>query len=278
MPESNADAEEQSQPRRERSSLRETADEMIFVFLIFMFVSVFLVEHYKIPSGSMTPTLLGGKVARPDLNDDGKPDLVYWKGSLEEAPLSFVQGEERLVAAPEIVPTQEQSKQWLEDRQVRLVNNRILVNKMSFWFRPPRVGDIAVFKVPEAIWKREAPIYIKRVVGEPGQTLTFDAEGALEIDGGRVTEPAFFQTQRYETRLYNMQPGFDYQDEIDYQREGLGRERIVCIRPDEDNYYMFGDNTRGSLDSRYWGGVPERNFRGVAFLRVYPFGQFARLE
>jgi signal peptidase I len=42
--------------------------------------------------------------------------------------------------------------------------------------------------------------------------------------------------------------------------------------------FVMGDNTLGSLDSRYWGGVPTENLKGRAFLRVWPLRRLGRIH
>ena len=42
-------------------------------------------------------------------------------------------------------------------------------------------------------------------------------------------------------------------------------------RMGEGEYYACGDNSDNSLDSRYWGAVPERNLRGVGSCVFWPF-------
>lgn len=250
------------------SVIREWADTLVIAFVATMFVRIFMLELFKIPSGSMTPTLIGtapgGGVATADINRDGKPDMVLLQA--DGPRLAFVNDGHRLIAQPGA-----EIPDGLVGRQR---NDRILVNKMAFWFHPPRRGDIVVFKVPPAIYKPEAPIFIKRCVGLPGEVLSFDAEGKLVVDGRPVADPDFFDTQRY-------RPFVDWAyariPEISYAVGGV-QARIQSIHVPQDKVYVFGDNTASSLDSRYWGGVLTDNVKGRAFFRYWPLSQMKFLK
>jgi signal peptidase I len=239
--------------------LREWADALMVAFVATMFFRIFFVELFKIPSGSMTPTLIGGQIARADLNNDGHPDLVFYPESRQPPMVFLNDGQDHLLAqfgaevpAAGIIPHER--------------FDRILVNKMSYWFRNLQRGDIVVFKVPEQIWAKDKPIYIKRCVGLPGEELSFDGSGHLIVNGDRVTEPEFFSYWRY--LPYVDTPHADI-PEITYTDYG-GDKCIQRIHVPGNKIYVFGDNTQGSLDSRYWGGVPLNNVKGRAFFRYWP--------
>jgi signal peptidase I len=53
-------------------------------------------------------------------------------------------------------------------------------------------------------------------------------------------------------------------------------EGVVCKVP-EGHYFMMGDNRDNSLDSRYWGFVPDRNIVGKAFFVWMNFGNLKRI-
>src|SRR5262245_59343474 len=82
--------------------LRQTADELFFVFCIVMFFKLFLVDLYKIPTGSMTPTLIGGRIAELDINQDKLKDLAYWLAEeRDERTIQFLRQPDGHLAAPE---------------------------------------------------------------------------------------------------------------------------------------------------------------------------------
>ena len=179
-----------------------------------------------------------------------------------------------------------------------LINDLILVNKFHYGVRLPVInlkvlnnnspqrGDVMVFRYPP----KPSLDYIKRVVGVPGDEVAY-LNKKLTINGNPLTKtalPDFFDedTMRYAkqfdevtgTRRYRLLndedrpafiPGtedFPFKQNCRYSSEG-----VVCKVP-EGHYFMMGDNRDNSLDSRYWGFVPEKNIVGKAFFVWMNFG------
>ena len=184
-----------------------------------------------------------------------------------------------------------------------LVGDLILVNKFTYGVRlpvihtkltegaAPRRGDVMVFRYPP----RPSLDYIKRVVGVPGDEVAY-LNKRLTLNGQPVPTaalPDFFDkdAMRYakqfeETlgdkrhRVLNDEdrpafiPGaedFPFKDSCRYSVEG-----VTCKVP-AGHYFMMGDNRDNSLDSRYWGFVPDRNIVGKAFFVWMNFGDFKRI-
>ena len=211
------------------------------VIISVFFLRSFIVEPFKIPSGSMIPTLLVG-------------DLILVN--------KFHYG-------------------------LRLP---VLNTKITEGDKPQR-GDVMVFRYPP----KPSLDYIKRVVGVPGDTVAY-LNKRLTINGQAVpTEsvPEFFDEdamryfKQYEEKLGSQShrllndeqrpafvpgadkfPGFE---NCDYTIEG-----VTCKVP-EGHYFMMGDNRDNSMDSRYWGFVPEKNIVGKAFFVWMNFGNLKRV-
>jgi len=184
-----------------------------------------------------------------------------------------------------------------------LVGDLILVNKFEYGLRlpvlntkitegtAPKRGDVMVFRFPP----KPSLDYIKRVVGVPGDTVAY-LNKRLTINGQVLDTnavPDFFDedSMRYfkqfeedmgtvKHRVLNDDsrpafiPGadeFEFKQNCQYSVEG-----VVCKVP-EGHYFMMGDNRDNSLDSRYWGFVPDKNIVGKAFFVWMNFGNLKRI-
>jgi signal peptidase I len=263
-------------------SVRQWTDELVFVFLLVSFFQTFVLGRYKIPSSSMTPTLLGSEEKRygdVDVDGDNERDLILRSGLYSYDV--YLRANDRYHYAGLVDPGPDR-KLWLD--QLQKQQDGILVAKFSYWFSPPKRGNIVVFKTPAHIFERDKPVYIKRVVGLPGETLTFphapgvagheNNMGYLAVNGERVTTPSFFKNQLYE--CWNMpltikddRPHSGY---ATYADHGL-RTDLLRVDVPPESVYVLGDNTVGSVDSRYWGKVALDRLRGRAFFR-YNFCYF----
>lgn len=197
----------------------EWAKSFQVAILVFLFVRAFIVEAFKIPSGSMERTLLVGDFLLVN-------KLVY-------------------------------------GAEVPFTNRRLPA------FREPRLGDVVVFQWPQDPTKN----FVKRLVGMPGDTLAME-NGTL-IRNGRVVRESY---------VVHTDPGMDPSgEEFRWQRNHLVRtaEAQVGYHPSRNNwgpivvtprhYFMLGDNRDNSLDSRYWGFVPDSLVRGRPLVVYYSF-------
>jgi len=146
-----------------------------------------------------------------------------------------------------------------------LIGDRILVNRFIYGLRipfttirffkfvKPKRGDIIVFNYPEDT-KRA---FIKRLVGLPGDTI--------EIKNGKI----YVNSQPFE---HPSTKNTYYYNRGDY---GLIGQKIVVPK---DSYYVLGDNSRSSRDSRYWGFVKDKYLIGNAFLIYWPLKRIRTIK
>lgn len=213
------------------------------VIIAVFFLRSFLFEPFKIPSGSMIPTLLVG-------------DLILVN--------KFTYG----VRLP-------------------VINTKIIDGNT------PQRGDVMVFRYPP----KPNLDYIKRVVGVPGDTVAYQNK-RLTINGQPVPTtalPEYFDEDavRYfkqfeesvgdkKHRLLNddtRRAGFLEQEigEFPFRKNcSYTVEGVTCTVP-QGHYFMMGDNRDNSMDSRYWGFVPEQNIVGKAFFVWMNFGNLKRI-
>ncbi len=217
-----------------------TAGLFPVIAMVFLLRS-FLFEPFKIPSGSMIPTLLVG-------------DLILVN--------KFTYG-------------------------IRLP----VINKKITDGNPVQRGDVVVFRYPP----QPSMDYIKRVVAIPGDEVAY-LNKRLTINGQPVATnalPDFFDQdamryfkqfdeqlgeQRHRIIVNSDAPAF-IQGASNFQGRELCRysvEGVRCKVP-EGQYFMMGDNRDNSLDSRYWGFVPDANIVGRAFFVWMNFGNLKRI-
>ncbi|MBI4780688.1 MAG: signal peptidase I [Oscillatoriophycideae cyanobacterium NC_groundwater_1537_Pr4_S-0.65um_50_18] len=138
------------------------------------------------------------------------------------------------------------------------VNDRLMVEKISYLLHPPEREDIVVFWPPDNVSEicqgipnpsKQKDAFIKRVIGLPGDKV--------EVRDGRV--------------LINDQPlPEDYTAEP--TRDPWGPEIVP-----PDSYLMMGDNRNNSCDSRKWGVVPRNEIIGRAAFRFWPLNRMGSL-
>ena len=184
-----------AKPPKKKTVLREWIESIVIAFILAMVIRTFLVQAFKIPTGSMKPTLMEG-------------DLILVNKFIYGAKVPFT--------------------------ELRLPG-----------LRKPARGDVVVFIYPQDLKKD----FIKRLVGLPQDRVAIK-NGTLFVNSKPLLDPVFSQ------RFY-------------YNRGDFAKDEEEIVVPAR-NFFMLGDNSASSKDSRYWGFVPEENIIGKAILVYWP--------
>ena len=130
-------------------------------------------------------------------------------------------------------------------RPTLMEGDRIIVSKFTYRFREPQPGEVIIFRYPEDR-KRE---FIKRLIGRGGDTIAIRNERLVVND--RVREDAPFKAFQYLNRGTLTDP-----------------QTVITVPP--GMYFVLGDNSASSRDSRYWGFVPKNDLVGKALVIFWP--------
>jgi signal peptidase I len=139
------------------------------------------------------------------------------------------------------------------------VGDRIVVNKLSYHLHGVGRGDIVVFSRPPHENCAGPPVsdLVKRVIGLPGDTISLNGRGYVEINGKRLDEswlPRSVQGTTY--------PGPGHTD----------FSLVHPYRVPASDYFVMGDARGDSCDSRFWGPISKSEIVGKVELRIWPLG------
>ena len=152
------------------------------------------------------------------------------------------------------------------------IDDRVLVVKDEIINYEYNLGDIVVFYAPQSsiplstdllisnlkIWNLitqnevndQATVYIKRIVGTPGDQINIESNGAI-----------FVNDIELEIKNVNTKNG-----------------DIFEIKLADNEYFLVGDNRDNSFDSRMFGPILSDRIIGKAYFKIYPFSEFKNLN
>jgi signal peptidase I len=296
-------------PPHPNMAIRDYVELVLVVVAIAIGLRTYYLQPFKIPTGSMQPTLNGiiaKKIDTPppnplvrafqfltlgrsyeDITASEESETVssiqpykvkyFWDGSLitthspNSAVHNYVVG-----MAPEVLERQLEVYPGATFRRGQPIvrayadlGDQVFVDKVSYNFSQPKRGDIFVFKTNQIIGIAQAPDgssqhYIKRLAGLPRDILQIK-EPYLFINGKLAHRFAF-------RRVMSRQNGY-----TGYTNDHSGGNMIYLgdpastVRVEPHTFFALGDNSANSLDSRYWGFVPEKNVVGRGLFVYWPF-------
>ncbi|MDP4624624.1 MAG: signal peptidase I [Akkermansiaceae bacterium] len=144
----------------------------------------------------------------------------------------------------------------------------IAVDLLSYRMSSPQRGDIIVFStsgitgLTRFMGGQGDTTFVKRLVGMPGEKIRI-SEGKVFVDGRPLGDA-------------------DGIPPFAYQNPRTGSLPAVLVEGEDfvvgsDEYFVLGDNTSNSLDSRFWGCVPKSSVLGKVTMIYYPFSRAGRI-
>jgi signal peptidase I len=280
------------------SHWRENVEVILVAIVVAVGIRSYFLQPFKIPTGSMQPTLNGiighpsnepapnvlRRVAEFFILGRNYIDVVSAENDRVQqvVPKKFgffftfsriiCQQQNFLVyASPEtlrgdfqVVPGREYRRGETIARGAVDTGDQVFVDKFSYNFVKPHGGDVFVFRTEHIFGipgdpETGAPFYIKRLAGVPGDTLRIDPP--LLYVNGKIAEGRGF------ARVMSAKDGY----------RGYSLGNLYLGTPDKTftvplrSYFAMGDNSYNSYDSRYWGPVPEENVVGRGLFVYWPF-------
>jgi len=193
-------------------------------------------------------------------------------------PTCIILGARQFFIQPFTVPTgtmQPTIRGITEDENGnKLPGDQILVSKTAYLKHPPRRGDIVVFSTDSIDHPiiRKNTFYIKRIVGLPGETVSIDPPNLI-VNGQAVTRPKIFKAI---TARQNGYHGYVLANKDIDGALLTGPEKSITLADDE--YLVFGDNSKNSLDSRYFGPIQKSAILGKVVYRYAPANRKGPIE
>jgi signal peptidase I len=126
------------------------------------------------------------------------------------------------------------------------VDDRLIVDKVGYYFREPKRGDIVVFNPTKELENQDfRDAFIKRVIGQPNDKVEVK-DGQVFINGTLLKETYIADAPKYQYGPVTVPQGA---------------------------YLVLGDNRNNSYDSHYWGFVPREKIIGRAVVRFWPLNR-----
>ncbi len=226
--------------------IKEWIQSILIAFIVAMFIRTFFIQPYRIPSGSMLPTLRVGdhplvnkliyKIREPQ-----RGDVVVFLYPVIEYGCTECMFKYKFLG---LFNRYEYSYiyDYREDYDKVQYGNIPFEELPKDWICPACGADKSSFR------ELTRKPFIKRLIGLPGETVKIE-NGKIYINGSQLQEPSSITGRNY----------------VAERQFGTEETKIPL-----DSYFVLGDNTTNSKDSRYWGFVPKKNIIGKATFIYWP--------
>jgi signal peptidase I len=284
-------------PARPHAVVREWVELIVVALAVAMGFRTYLLQPFKIPTGSMQPSLYGIHY-KPDrlpvVFRTFVPLRLIRLAITGEAPFEIRAANGGLIYGNPNTPEQAPDAEWAIGRTVyripktltrhagpgetvipgqllasgvKVAGDHLFVNRLAWNFRRPRVGEVMVFSTADMDPTQITPDthYIKRLAGRPGDQLRIDSP-MLYVNGKPTDQVPHMK------KVVTCQPGYKF----GYQN-GRSSPDVQYLKDADDvyavplkHYFGLGDNTMNSRDSRYFGPIPEEKLMGPALFVYWP--------
>ncbi len=286
-------------------TLRNLLDLLLVVGAVAFGLRALFFQPFRIPTSSMQPTLygihfrndlpkwdpllkavlFGAREAKATIQNTGILTAVQYQPGIFDC-VSFVIGGKKYDLPGDIDKVVDYahldgSRVYpagtpLADGDV-VIGDHLFVERFSLYWREPQRGDVMVFTTEGLRYADGKPLaenggayYIKRLVALPGDTVKLaDDQLFVRPKGAKEFLPIQQLDPRF-AKVYSGKGGYQGHNSDMGGQIVYGKNEYTIP---EKHYFMLGDNTLFSGDSRFFGAVPRRNLVGRAFLCFWPFSR-----
>lgn len=241
-------------------------EAVITAVVLVLIIQRFYMGNFVVPTGSMIPTIvpkdrLFGNMVVYKFKAPQREDIVVFKEPVEDKVLYT----KRVMGLP--------------GEKIEIRKNHLFVNNEEITTR----DYSALGQLELNTWT--VPKKGDKIVIEPGMdynaaynSANYDVEKVQKLiaENGAAVEKLLPDLRFY---VNGERTGMilDYMHDENILKQIMAGETVEVVL-DEDCYFMLGDNTNGSYDSRFWGFVKDSRIRGKAFVRFWPLNRISLLK
>ncbi len=255
-----------------KSVVREYAEAIITAVVLALLLRTFVVQAFKIPTGSMQPTLHGANyfgigdrilVNKFIYGAKSPTGILFTDIKIPYFQLPKIREPKRgdiivfTTSGISLLDEEDQGKDFIK-RLVGLPGDEIEIVGLvrdHLFAKCEFCGEVHRIVNPFKVFAPDGNIYLEGECSKCRHIIRGGAiapdEGVLLVNGKILDTPEIFK-------------------KIPYLNEGPFGARYKSIVVPEHSYFVLGDNSSSSKDSRFWGYVPEENLRGGAFFKYWP--------